>query len=313
MGWPLQCGTIAWQKRCKYLKRLTKWVLEEPETDQDAAQCKECFVDVWSSFKADPQTAELMKPTVRAFDNPAKHAQAAAVFGIAFRKHRSNTASPQSLAMGFGIVRSITLNTFGASPLSTFAANVRDRIHQRDQLRYVVSVRPCQRGRQWDAIGIREYVMLRAGFAAIRGIRASLRPPKTARTDVLSTTTRDQSICSASSSLCSNTRRIFSHTPASCQSRSRRQHVMPDPHPISLGKYSQGMPVLRTNNIPVSTERLSFGFRPGFRRRRFFGGGNSGSSSFHNSSSKIGRAMIVTPCTARQYSQDKQVLKRPFC
>jgi len=270
-------------------------------------------VDIWSFFKANTQTTELMKPTVRAFDNPTKHAKAAAVFGITFGKDWSNTAPPQSLAMGFGIVRSITLNTFGVSPLSAFAANLGDRIHQRNQLRYVVSIGACQRRRQWDAVGIGEYVMLRAGFAAIRGIRAGLRPPKTARTDVLSTTTRDQSICSVSSSLWSNTQRIFSHTPASCQSRSRRQHVMPDPHPISLGKYSQGMPVLRTNNIPVSTERLSFGFRPGFRRRRFLGGGSSGSSSFHNSSSKIGRAMIVPPCTAWQYSQDTQVSKTPFC
>jgi hypothetical protein len=288
-------------------------MLEEPEADQDAPQCKECFVNIWSFFKANPQTPELVKPTVRTFDNPAKHAQTTAVFGVAFGEHGSNATPPQARAMGFGIVRPIALNTFGASPLSTSTANLRNCIHQRDQLRDVVSIGSRQRRRQRDAVGIGEHMMLRAGFAAIRGIRASLRPPKTARTDVLSTTTRDQSICSASSSLCSNTQRIFSHTPASCQSRSRRQHVMPDPHPISLGKYSQGMPVLRTNNIPVSTERLSFGFRPGFRRRRFLGGGNSGSSSFHNSSSKIGRAMIVPPCTAWQYSQDRQILKSPFC
>jgi hypothetical protein len=288
-------------------------VLKESEADQDAPQRKECFVDIWSSFKTNPQTAELVKPTVRAFDNPSKHAQAAAVLGVAFGEHRSNATPPQPRAMGFGIVRPIALNTFGTPPLPTSAANIRNRIHQRDQLRYVVSISSRQRRRQWDAVGIGEHVMLRARFAAIRGIRASLRPPKTARTDVLSTTTRDQSICSASSSLWSNTQRMVSHTPASCQSRSRRQHVMPDPHPISLGKYSQGMPVLRTNNIPVSTERLSFGFRPGLCRRRFLGGGNIGSTSSHNSSSKIGRAMRVPPCMARKYSQNQPIFKSPFC
>ena len=270
-------------------------------------------MDIRSFFKANPQTAELMKPTVRAFDNPSKHAQTATVLGVAFGQHRLNATPSQSLAMGFGIVRSIALNTFGASPPSALATDFGNRLHQRDQLRYVVSIGSRQRCGQRDAVGIGENVMFRARFAAICGIRASLCASKTARTDVLSTTTRDQSICSASSSLWSNTRRIFSHTPASCQSRSRRQHVMPDPHPISLGKYSQGMPVLRTNNIPVSTERLSFGFRPGFRRRRFLGGGSSGSISFHNSSSKIGRAMIAPPCTARHYSQDRQILKSPFC
>jgi hypothetical protein len=235
------------------------------------------------------------------------------MFGVAFGKHRSHTTPTQSSAMGLGIVCSIALDAFGASPASTFAADFGDRVHQRYQLRDVVSVGSCQRGRQRDAVGIGEDVMLRARFTAIRGIRAGLRPPKTARTDVLSTTARDQSIWSASSSRWSNTQRILSHTPAACQSRSRRQHVIPDPHPISWGRYSQGMPVLRTNKIPVSTERLSFGFRPGFRRRRFLGGGNSGPISSHNSSSKIGRAMIVPPCTFRQYSQDSQVLKSPFC
>jgi hypothetical protein len=74
-------------------------VLKESETDQDAPQRKECFVDIWSFFKANPQTAKLMKPTVRAFNNPAKHAKAAAVFGISFGKHGANTATPQSLTM----------------------------------------------------------------------------------------------------------------------------------------------------------------------------------------------------------------------
>jgi hypothetical protein len=270
-------------------------------------------MNIRSFLVAYSQTAELMKPTVRAFDNPAKHTQAATMLGVALGQYRSNVASPQSRAMRFGIVRSITLDAFGSSPLPAFATNFRDRIHQRDQLRYVVSIGPRQRGRQRDAVGIREYVMLRARLAAIRGIGASLRPPKTARTDVLSTTARDQSIWSASSSFCRNTHRIFSQTPAACQSRNRRQQVMPDPHPISLGRYSQGMPVLSTNNIPVSAARLSIGFRPGFRRRRFLGGGNNGSISFHNPSSKIGRAMVVPPCTAGEYSQVGQPNKSPFC
>jgi hypothetical protein len=288
-------------------------VLKEPEANQDAPQGEECFVDIRSSLKANTQPAKLMKPTVRSLHNPSERAQAAAVFGVAFGEHRSNATPPQSLAMGFGIIRPVTLYTFGTPSPSAVAANLRNRIHQRDQLRYIVSIGSRQRRCQRDAVSIGEHVMLRAGFAAIRGIRAGLRPPKTARTDVLSTTARDQSICSASSSFWSNTQRIFSHTPASCQSRSRRQHVMPDPHPISFGKYSHGMPVFRTKSIPVNTDRLSSGFRPGFRRRRFLGGGSSGSISFQKSSSKIGRAMIVPPCTARQYSQDRQVSESPFC
>jgi hypothetical protein len=43
--------------------------------------------------------------------------------------------------------------------------------------------------------------------------------------------------------------------------------------------------------------------RPGYRRRRRFGSGNNGSINFHSSSSKIGFAMVVPPCTARYFSK----------
>jgi hypothetical protein len=57
----------------------------------------------------------------------------------------------------------------------------------------------------------------------------------------------------------SRTRWILSHTPVACQSRSRRQQVMPDPQPISCGRYSQGMPVRSTKRIPVKAWRSGTG------------------------------------------------------
>jgi hypothetical protein len=270
-------------------------------------------VDIGTPLKANPQATELVKPTVRALDHPSEDAEAASVFRVTLCQNGLNAAPSQTLPMRFRIIRPVTLNAPGTPSTATFAANLRDRIDQGDQLRYVVGVRSRQLGRQRDAVGVAEHVMLRPEFAAIRGIRAGLRPPKTARTDVLSATARDQSSCFASSNFWRNTRWIFSHTPAACQSRNRRQHVMPDPHPISFGRNSHGIPVLRTNRMPVRTWRLPNGFRPGFRRCRFLGGGSSGSISFHNAPSRIGRAMAVPPCTARQYSQGGEVVGRPFC
>ena len=43
--------------------------------------------------------------------------------------------------------------------------------------------------------------------------------------------------------------------PASCQSRKRRQQVMPDPHPSSWGSISQGTPLRNTNTIPARHAR----------------------------------------------------------
>ena len=54
--------------------------------------------------------------------------------------------------------------------------------------------------------------------------------------------TRDQSIWSAARSRASSTSCSSSHTPAACQSRMRRQQVMPLPQPTSRGKRFQPDP-----------------------------------------------------------------------
>lgn len=49
--------------------------------------------------------------------------------------------------------------------------------------------------------------------------------------------------------------------PASCQARSRRQHVMPEQPATSKGNRFQGMAVYRTNRMPVKALRASTGGR----------------------------------------------------
>jgi hypothetical protein len=105
--------------------------------------------------------------------------------------------------------------------------------------------------------------------------------------------TFDQSISSAKPNSSSSTRQIFSHTPAACQSRKRRQQVMPDPHPSSLGKYSQGQPVRSTNKIPISVCRLETRGRPPFGLAR--SDGSNGSIRSHSSSASSGLAIRVPP------------------
>jgi hypothetical protein len=92
----------------------------------------------------------------------------------------------------------------------------------------------------------------------------------------------DQSISSVWPSLSSKARCSRSHTPASCQSRSLRQHVEPDPQPISLGSISHGMPVLSTKTMPVRAARSgTWGLPPlGLGGS----GGSSGSTISHSSS-----------------------------
>jgi hypothetical protein len=76
-----------------------------------------------------------------------------------------------------------------------------------------------------------------------------------------------------------------------CQSPRRRQHVMPLPQPISCGRSSQPMPLLRTKMIPVKTLRSSNSGRPPLG----LGGsdGSSGTTMAHNSS--LTRGLLMVP------------------
>lgn len=243
------------------------------------------------------QSATLVKPTVGPLHGPAVAAQAAAVRRPAPGQARANSACPQGPTVRLGIVGAVGIYRVRAmARTARLAINGRNGIDQRNQLRDVVTVRPGDGRRQWDAAGVGDEMMLGAGFATVGRIRPGFRPPKTARTLLLSMRARDQSIWSASFRRSNKTRWIVSHTPAAVQSRKRRQHVMPQPQPISRGRSSQPMPVRSTKRMPVIAGRLPIGLRPGYRKRRGGSSGINGSITSHSSSVRIGLAMLLPPC-----------------
>lgn len=111
-------------------------------------------------------------------------------------------------------------------------------------------------------------------------------PPFSALTCEESTTQRNQSRRAAAFSPASRTSCNRCRTPALFQSRSLRRHVMPDPNPRSLGRYSHWIPVCSTYKIPRSTARSGNGLRPGYRNLRSRRG-SSGSRRSHSSSDTI--------------------------
>ncbi len=102
---------------------------------------------------------------------------------------------------------------------------------------------------------VADQMALAAQLVPVGWIRSRLQPPKTARIELPSTTARDQSISPQRASQSSKEKWISCQTPASCQSRNRRQQVMPEPQPSSCGSISQGIPLRRTNRIPVRQAR----------------------------------------------------------
>ena len=252
-------------------------------------------MDVVSFFVADTQTAEFEQPTEDPLDDTTMNAQSTAVLCVPLGDERLDAALAQGHAdFVFGVVGAIgerRSGTFAATAARTF--DRWNRVDQWDRGLRIVDVRSGVGNRQRRPLTIAGNMPLRAIFTAIGGIGAGLRPPKSARTEQLSIATFDQSISPASPSSSSSTRQILSHNPAACQSRKRRQQVMPDPQPSSWGKYSQGQPVRSTNKIPVSACRLETRGRPPFGLAR--SGGNNGPMRSHNSSDSSGLAISVPP------------------
>lgn len=104
--------------------------------------------------------------------------------------------------------------------------------------------------------------------------------PRGLATVALSMLARPQSIWSCSRRRLSSAKCSRSQTPSACQSRKRRQHVIPLPKPNSFGRSSHGIPVCKTNRMPFSAARSpARGWPP---LAEGFTTGSSGCRTFHN-------------------------------
>ena len=178
-----------------------------------------------------------------------------------------------------------------ARPLPGLAAPAFDghyRIEQLGHRHAVMHVGAREQKCQRQAIAVRQQVALCARFASVRRVGVCGCAPL-AGMDALSIQARLQSMRCAccrrrSSSWCN-----CCHTPDSCQSRRRRQHVTPEPHFISWGSISHGMPERSTKRMPVSAARSDTRGRPPLGL-----GGSAGSSgSMMAQSSSVTSAFFI--------------------
>lgn len=250
---------------------------------------------IGSPFITHTQASKLMQPGESAFDDPARQAKVAAMPGAALGELRMDVALPQDKTIALAIVSPVGLHTpWFAQRAAAPSADGGNPVEQRQQLRRIVTVGPREDHIERCAVAVDDEVVLAARLAPISRVGPGLFPPCTARTDELSAITREKSSRSALRSLASRMRCNFSQTPAFCQSRARRQQVMPEPHPISWGSMSQGSPDCRTNRMPVSTRRSSSRLRPGWVVRRRWTGSRGWTIS-HSSSSTSWRAIALSP------------------
>ena len=121
----------------------------------------------------------------------------------------------------------------------------------------------CRDGhRQRDAVLVHPKMALRPLLAAIRRIRPGRFVPPGAGTVAEPSKPATSRWCPlpqpGSAALGANA----SKPPACCHDLTVRRQVMPLSQPISLGNISPGMPVIRTNKIPIRTFRSGMSGRP---------------------------------------------------
>ena len=214
--------------------------------------------------------------------------------GIPSRDFGDDSSLPEWCSnLVIGIVGPVCVQGVGsASPAAPRPFDGRNGIDQGYGGLGIVNIRTGMDQGERDALPVADDMPFRPVFAAIRGIVARLLPPR-ARTELLSTTALDQSILSANPNSSRSVFQTFGHTPATFQSRRRRQQVMPLPQPNSGGYSSNAVTVLATNRIPVRARRLGIRGQPplGF----LLTGGRRGLILSHRSSVKRGLAISGFP------------------
>jgi hypothetical protein len=249
-------------------------------------------MDVGATFVTDGESAEAMKPCEGPFDDPSVAPETFSGFDTT--PSDSIDDAPKSTRETATVVIVGFVGVEFGRALARTASRRRRRAHlveQRHEHHRIVQVGRRQLDRERHAFFVNDQMVLATGASPIRRIRPNFAAPFFAGMLEASNAVRDQSMCprlprSSRSTWCSS-----SHTPARCQSRSRRQHVIPLPQPISCGSICQGIPVISTNRIPVSAARSSRRGRPpsGFSGSL----GKMGSIRFHSSSDTRGLAMEV--------------------
>lgn len=220
-------------------------------TNQGTTDHEKGLMAIRPTFIADSQPAKLMPPGRRALHAPALDTQAAAMRGPVLgqqgegcRDAGATGDAAQSHSLGHPARR---LAPPWAAP---FAPHGQNRVDHGLPLRHLMPVGFREDERQRNALCLGKEMRLTPQLPSIRRRRPRLFPPPTARTEARSTTARAPSIWSASCSVVSRISCSCCQTPACCQSRSRRQQVIPEPQPSSWGSASQGEAGLQDKEGP---------------------------------------------------------------
>jgi hypothetical protein len=240
------------------------------------------------------QPAEVVEPSKCALHYPAVPSQLLTALDASPRNPRDNASLTKSESVLLRVIPFVSMY-FDRTKAWSASSSVQRRngIYHLLQHRRVSHIRSGALYGQRYSSAFDHKMALRAWFSLIRRVLAcSLLPFFTPLAGMVaeSSETLDQPISPASLSLSSSSLCSFFHTPAFCQSLTRRQQVIPEPQPISCGSISHCKPDLSTKIMPVRAARSGTRGRPPFGLGGSFG--KSGSMISHSSS---GTSSLLIP------------------
>lgn len=247
-------------------------------------------MNIGPAFIANPESAELVAPSMGPFNDPAVSPKAVLGFDSPSRNTgldttiSARTAAPGIVVPFVGVQLGRTeaeAGPEGQEWQGYHPANLPELWSRERWQPSAAGSTECPFDRREDDVSSPVCLYLSGWGRSYR--------PLFAATVAESTAARSQSICPARPNFSRSRWCNRSQTPALCHSFSRRQQVMPLPQPISLGSISQGMPLRRTNRMPVNAARSDTRGRPPFGFG--FSGGNRGAICSQSLSSRSGRIL----------------------
>ena len=214
-------------------------------------------MDICPPFVTNSQTTKTVQPSKCPFHDPTMSSKPFTAFNSFPGDAGCDSTLSQDLTVVptvIGFVRMQFFRTLSGS--TTLYVDGRNGIDHHFQRSRFMDIGRCMPYDERDALPFDHNMALRARFSAICRVGTRRFAPPGAGTLPASNEARVQSSCSASDKCSNSTRCSRSHTPACCQSRNRRQQVIPLPQPISWGSISHGTPVFNTNRIPAKVARL---------------------------------------------------------
>ena len=216
------------------------------------------------AFVADAESAEVVEPGEGPFDDVAGLPESAS--GLAGAAGFEEGADAALADVGDGVrepVPGVALDgvRLGAGPADG-AGEGREGVEEGREALLVALVGRAGLDDEGEAVGVGQEVAFAPGFAAVGRVGAGVVPPKTARTEALSATTRATFSRPAFPSAVRILARMAANTPAAVHAFSRRQQVAPLPQPSSAGRRFHAIPDRRTKMIPVRAWRSATGGRP---------------------------------------------------